>query len=64
MIEKEYEEFNLECDECGRYVPRFDTFQDALDYSDEMGWGKKKVNGEWENYCDDCLEFKRRRRSR
>ena len=58
MITKEYEVFGLECDKCGRYVPAFNTLQDALDYAEEMGWSKEKVNGEWENYCEDCQEVK------
>lgn len=54
MIEKEYGKYNLECDICGRYIPKFDTFQDALDYAQDMGWTKKKENGEWINICEDC----------
>lgn len=54
MIDKEYGKYNLECDYCGIYIPKFDTFQDTLDYAEEMGWSKKKENNEWVNICEDC----------
>ena len=54
MITEEYGQFQIECDECGKYVPGFDTFEDALDYAKENGWKIKKVNGEWWNDCQDC----------
>ena len=55
MIEKEYGKFNLECDDCGMYIPQLVTFQDAINYE---GWTKRNVNGEWENYCEDCSDNK------
>lgn len=54
MISKEYGKYTLECDCCGRYHSNFDTFADALDYAKDMGWEKKKENGEWINICEDC----------
>jgi Fe2+ or Zn2+ uptake regulation protein len=60
MIEKDstFGIFTVSCDGCG-----FDREFDVNDNWDALmremkaeGWVSKKVNGEWEHYCPDCVE--------
>ena len=47
--------FELVCDECGRVHDSFDTYQEAYEYGEEMGWtvfmGGKNLDS-----CEDCDE--------
>ncbi len=54
-IIRNYNEYYLECDECGRCVPKFDSFDEALEYAKEMDWKLKRVGNEWWTDCNDCL---------
>ena len=44
----------LVCDECGREVKYFNTFDEAVEYKRENGWKSKKDDGEWITICPDC----------
>lgn len=49
----------LICDICGSKAPeQFCTHADAVDWMKRNGWANKKVDGEWENVCEKCLEGK------
>ena len=50
MISKEYGNYTLICDICG------DSFQDAIDARQGLGWKSKRVDGEWTDICPDCIE--------
>jgi hypothetical protein len=32
----------------------FDEFYKAVEAKKEHGWKSKKVNGQWEDWCDKC----------
>ncbi len=54
-IERNGREFIPTCDICGDVLFPEDIFQDAVDAKKEAGWKSRRVNGEWEDVCDDCL---------
>lgn len=57
MIDKGYGVFNLVCDNCSKVNDEeFSSFHDAVDAKKELGWKSQKVNGEWEDWCDECCE--------
>jgi hypothetical protein len=57
MISKEYRNYTLICDICGVGTDQdFDSFQDAIDARDDIGWKSKRVDGEWLDICPDCIE--------
>jgi hypothetical protein len=46
-----------ECDECGSEV--YGGTTEFLDFIQELkndGWRIRKVEGEWEHYCEACSE--------
>ena len=46
MIEQRGEwKYALICDECGREVKYFNTFDEAVEYKKENGWKKKIAGG-------------------
>lgn len=53
-IEKEYELYIPVCDGCLKTLPKYQTFQDALDGCKEAGWRNVKINGVWQNRCPNC----------
>jgi len=56
-IEKEYGEFYLTCDNCGNVAGKvFDGFEKAVEAKKELGWKSKKINGQWEDWCEECCE--------
>lgn len=59
MIDNEYGKYVLVCDVCGEEVNGFESFDDALDYVQEEGWGSEKglqLNLEYGyiDICPDC----------
>ena len=44
----------LVCDECGREVKYFNTFDEAVEYKRDYGWKSRKEDGEWVTLCPDC----------
>ena len=57
MISKEYGKYTLICDICGTGTDEeFDSFQDAIDAREDLGWKSKRVEGEWLDICPDCIE--------
>lgn len=53
-IERYYSNYTAVCDCCGKRLGA-DSWQGAIDTKREAGWQSRKVNGEWEDVCDDCL---------
>ena len=41
----------LVCDECGREVKYFNTFDEAVEYKRDNGWKSKKDDGEWGRFA-------------
>jgi arabinogalactan endo-1,4-beta-galactosidase len=57
MISKEYGKYTLICDICGAGTDdEFDSFQNAIDAREDIGWKSKRVDGEWVDICPDCIE--------
>ena len=46
----------LVCDECGREVKYFNTFDEAVEYKRDNGWKSKKDDGEWVTLCPNCQQ--------
>lgn len=44
----------LVCDECGREVKYFNTFDEAVEYKRDNRWKSRKEDGEWVTLCPDC----------
>lgn len=42
------------CDECGKYSPYADSYNEAIDKATKAGWVRWKENDEWEDYCPEC----------
>jgi Fe2+ or Zn2+ uptake regulation protein len=56
-IERNGIAYTLTCDNCGyEHDDEFDDFDDAVAAKREDGWKSRKVNGEWEDWCPDCVE--------
>ena len=58
MIDKEYGEYILVCDVCGREVNGFESWQDAVDGKRESGFVSRKINNHWEDWCHSCKNKK------
>jgi len=57
MIDKQYGRFILMCDFCANSeVAVFDEFNDAVEFAEKNGWGRKRKGGEWLNICPECME--------
>jgi len=57
MISKEYGQYTLICDICGGGTDEeFNTFQDAVDGKNSVGWKSQYRDGGWQDVCDECLE--------
>ena len=46
--------FNLVCDCCGTSINAA-SWDEAKASKSLYGWKSRKVNGEWQDVCDDCL---------
>ena len=46
----------LVCDNCGEEPDGFSSFEAAVEAKNDYGWKSRKVNGSWEDWCDECLE--------
>lgn len=53
MIVQEYQKFILFCDSCYREL-EFESFDEAIDYARQNHWTTKKVDREWNNFCNSC----------
>lgn len=59
MIENNRGILTAYCDGCGDENYESHSGQDFMDFVTELlslGWTKRKVLGEWENYCPACSE--------
>lgn len=49
--------YTLTCDICGEAYPEtFFDFYDAVKAKKRAGWKSRKIEGEWEDVCNSCLE--------
>ena len=49
--------YSLTCDNCGEELDeQFFDFYEAVEAKKENGWKSRKVNGNWEDWCDKCCE--------
>ena len=46
--------YTLICDYCGKVVPRFANFMDAVNYKKDNGWKSINTLGEWTDMCLEC----------
>lgn len=53
-IQQEYKDYYLICDKCTKELGPFDEFHEAVEAKKELGWKSKKINGQWEDWCDKC----------
>ena len=57
MIDRFGDEYVLTCDLCGEEYPEsFFDFYEAVEAKKEIGWKSRKIDGEWNDVCDECLE--------
>jgi hypothetical protein len=48
--------FNLKCDMCNTVTDDGQwTIAEARSDAHDLGWRRKKINGEWLDICFDCL---------
>lgn len=60
MIIRDYDLYHLECDNCADEHPdEFDSFNDAVEAKKADGWGSRRQNGLWEDWCPQCLAASR-----
>lgn len=58
MISKEYGKYILICDICQAVTDEeYETFQDAVDAREDIGWKSRKIDDSWADLCPDCLEL-------
>jgi len=55
-IQQEHKDYYLICDNCTKEIGPFDEFYKAVEAKKEHGWKSKKVNGQWEDWCDKCCQ--------
>ena len=55
MIDKIGSKVYVFCDVCGCKSSGFGNIQDAVADVKNNGWEAKKIDGEWDNICDDCM---------
>jgi len=57
MIRKQDGEFVVECNDCGTrlYGGVIEDFREFVADIKENGWSVRKVEDEWEHYCEDCV---------
>lgn len=57
MIDKHFGDYTLVCDICNEEAEEYwDTFQDAVDGRQELGWKRQIRAGEWDwqDICPEC----------
>jgi hypothetical protein len=58
MINRVSGNLELECDGCGKlfesYLSDGDDFEGLIDEANDAMWGRRYIDGHWENYCPDC----------
>lgn len=54
-IERFYGHYTVVCDTCGNELRGAESFDEARRMKHDAGWQSRKVNGEWEDICSDCL---------
>jgi hypothetical protein len=50
------------CDVCCDELPAEFDFVNAVQAKKNAGWKSRKVNGDWEDWCDACLAEESQRR--
>lgn len=55
-IARNKDKFIPTCDICGAELDEYDDFYDAVDAKNAAGWTSQKVDGEWEDSCEECQE--------
>jgi hypothetical protein len=55
MIDKIGSKVYVFCDVCGCKSCGFGNIQDAVADVKNNGWEAKKIDGEWDNICEDCM---------
>jgi len=58
MIQKDYDEWYIICDNCEERSTAFDSFNEAVDGKQEAGFTSRKIDGQWADICDECSEIK------
>ena len=57
MIDRQYGGYILICDICGEVnAETFYDFSDAVDYKKENDWKSRKIHGQWQDVCPECVE--------
>jgi ribosomal protein S14 len=56
MIEKRKGKYKGYCDICGNTTPTFNSWEECRQFMRE-NWKQRRVNGEWEQYCEDCVRI-------
>lgn len=54
-IERYYRQYTVVCDCCDHRLGGAESFNEAVRMRREAGWESRKVDGEWEDICTDCL---------
>lgn len=54
-IERYYSNYTAVCDRCEARLPGALSFMDAVHAKRQAGWESRKIKGEWEDLCTDCL---------
>jgi len=55
MIDRDYDDYYLVCDNCGRQVDEpFDSWEKAVEAKKENGYTSKKYGNGWKDLCPEC----------
>lgn len=48
---------NIYCDSCGEESSTWQTIGAARTSAKLDGWKRRKINGVWKDFCDQCQDF-------
>lgn len=51
-----YNTYAIVCDRCGYEVEDFEEFDEAVAWKRDYGFHSTKVNGYWEDVCEECWD--------